>query len=204
MSPSIKPHLSQMNKRHIKGSSKEPNLILPSFFSCPPEYTIANSKTGFSPLPKGGVRGGIWSEIEKRKKGEGEVTHGFQQFSTVRTAPSGFLQFAGPLPKRISKSAENRGRAKAVSVAPKSPSCGVVFFICGKYNMFLKFCLVLVGWLVSGTWDNSTKFNRERMSERALYTKALRMIGAIGKWMAQKTAHQEQIGEDKPPILRSS
>lgn len=77
----------------------------------------------------------------------------FKQFDTVRTAPSSFLLFAGLLPKRISKKeCTKRGaEAKAVSVAPKSPSCGVVFFICGKYNMFLKFCLVLVGWLVSGT-----------------------------------------------------
>lgn len=90
-------------------------------------------------------------EKRKRRRGGKKVAHGFQQFSTVRTAPSSFLWFAGLLPKRISKSAEERSRAKAVSVAPKSPSCGVVFFICGKYNMFLKFCLVLVGWLVSGT-----------------------------------------------------
>lgn len=79
-----------------------------------------------------------------------QIAHGFQQFSTVTTAPFSFLRFAGLLPKRISR-VQKRGRAKAVSVAPKSPSCGVVFFICGKYNMFLKFCLVLVGWLVSGT-----------------------------------------------------
>lgn len=87
-------------------------------------------------------------EEQKQKK---QFAHDFQQFSTIRTAPSSSLWYAGLLPKRLSKRAEERGRAKAVSVAPESPSCGVVFFICGKYNMFLKFCLVLVGWLVSGT-----------------------------------------------------
>lgn len=53
--------------------------------------------------------------------------------------------------KSPKESARKGAEVRAVSVAPKSPICGVVFFICGKYNMFLKFCLVLVGWLVSGT-----------------------------------------------------
>lgn len=90
--------------------------------------------------------------VERRGKGTGCPL--FKQFNTVRTAPSSFLKFAGLLPKRqiSKKECTKRGaEVRAVSVAPKSPICGVIFFICGKYNMFLKFCLVLVGWLVSGT-----------------------------------------------------
>lgn len=55
-------------KRHIKGSSKEPNLILSSFFNFPPEYTIASFKTGFSPLPRGENKTN--DKGVERKKGE--------------------------------------------------------------------------------------------------------------------------------------
>lgn len=161
-------------KRHIKGSSKEPNLISSSFFSLPPEYTTADFKTGFSPLPRGKNK----NKYDKRDRKEGGKIGCplFKQFNTVRTAPSSFLLFAGLLPKREVPKREctKRGaEVSAVSVAPKSPICGVVFFICGKYNMFLKFCLVLVGWLVSGTWDNSTKFNREKEWAREHFTPRL-------------------------------
>lgn len=52
-------------KRHIKGSSEEPNLISSGFFSFPPEHTTANSKTGFSPLPR---KGNTMKGIERRRK----------------------------------------------------------------------------------------------------------------------------------------
>lgn len=65
---------------------------------------------------------------------------------------SSYLLVCSLREKSSKRECTRRGaEAKAVSIAPKSPSCGVVFFICGKYNKFLKFCLVLVGWLVSGT-----------------------------------------------------
>lgn len=74
------------------------------------------------------------------------ISNNSAQLELPHPVPSGMLVCS----LRDSPRGQKRGRAKAVSVAPESPSSGVVFFICGKY-MFLKFCLVLVGWLVSGT-----------------------------------------------------
>lgn len=73
------------------------------------------------------------------------------QLQLPHSVPSALLVY--PQECRTEGRSERRGaeRASAVSVAPKSPSCGAVLFICGEYNVFLKFCLVLVGWLVSGT-----------------------------------------------------
>lgn len=47
-------------------------------------------------------------EKEKKK----QVAHDFQQFSTIRTAPSSSLWSAGLLPKRLSKRAEERAERK--------------------------------------------------------------------------------------------
>lgn len=70
----------------------------------------------------------------------------------------------------------------------------------------MKFRLVLVGWLVSGTWDNSTKFitERETKSEH-VKTRALHVLGATGNQMAQKTALRwAAYKKINPHILKSS
>lgn len=68
-------------------------------------------------------------EEKTNKQTNKQIAHGFQQFSTVTTAPFSFLRFAGLLPKRISKSAE-KGQSESSFCSTKiSKLWGCIFYL---------------------------------------------------------------------------
>lgn len=65
-------------------------------------------------------------EEKKKKK---QVAHDFQQFSTIRTAPSSSLWYAGLLPKRLSKRAEEGQSKSSFRSTRISKLWGCIFYL---------------------------------------------------------------------------